>query len=853
MVDLSNVPTDQLKAKLEPASKSPLADIPTEQLKARIGGVASQVGGLAKKATSAYERDVLQHQPDIDYSSSAPFSVRVMVERASNPKEVKLELGKFYAPEDFGQDKAGRWWVREGGKKVPVEAGGLSGAFTNLGAKMVSEGTPMAASVLGGAIGAAGGPFAPFTVPLGMGVGAAAGKGVDEFIKYLRGTYAKTPTETVKEVSNEGAFNMAAGGAGQVIRQIAPFVKSKIFGVTPETSARGERLIERGATPPIGSVAPEATGFEAKRKLRNAVSGDPTLAQNVGYVDKEVRQLLKDAGVKDIPAAMEEITSGTKSLSSHEAGESIVGAAQKRIATTEANIEQNLKVAKMSLAAEEKLHRQFASQDVGRLAQDVSDTIVGARREFGRAMSANYKAIHDLTGDRPVIDLTPAIDEAQKIIAVMPKGTVPELITKLVGRNDAMATIEEAHNLRSSLRDAASMANLPNLTPDQTYALYSRVEDAVDGAFKSLAKTGNGLPKEAASRLAKVDAQYREGIAKFRDMTLNKLVRDTKSGLIPDPTVVAQTVMRDGSIERTREILRMVSPEVRDKIAIADMRNTISRSSFLDDKGELRLNGKDLLAELNKHEQVMKELYPPQFLSSLKRFAKELAVADGDIPAHALTTPTAVSDALRKWAIETDLLDKFVKENPLGALRSANPRTVDRALRAISRPGDTKTTEMAMASLDPKERLAVQKFNLKNLLSAAMEETSAGTRQVSGTSIEKELAKYTEKQQDLLFPYGMAGDLRELAKDLRFMFPQSGEYAESMTSMGVKSKGFFNPFALHKRVMWYLSGWLTDRPQVLHWFANLHARDPGAARQIMGGMSRWIANAALAGPSSGKP
>ena len=159
----------------------------------------------------------------------------------------------------------------------------------------------------------------------------------------------------------------------------------------------------------------------------------------------------------------------------------------------------------------------------------------------------------------------------------------------------------------------------------------------------------------------------------------------------------------------------------------------------------------------------------------------------------------------------------------------------------------------AMNAMSGAERKTVQQFNLKRLLSNAMEETTAGLRRVSGPSIEKELSKYSEKQQDLLFPYGMAGDLRELSKDLKFMFPQSGQYAEPITAMNVKSKSFFNPMALHKRIGWFLSGWFTDRPQVLHWFANLHAKDPGLARKSMGTVARWVANAALMGPSGGKP
>lgn len=852
MPDLSEIPTEQLKARLKPSTPAGgLAGVSTEQLKAKMGGAAQQVKGAASQAMTAYERDVLGKDRDIDYSSSAPFSVRVMVERASNPNEVQLELGKYYQPSDFGQDTGGRWWVREGGKKVPVQASGIGGAFSNFGAKMVAGGAPMAGSVVGGALGIPGGPFG---IAAGTGLGAAAGMGLDELMKVVRGTYAKTPSETARELSGEAALNMGLVGGGQVVRQIAPAIKSKIFGVTPQTGAQAERLIERGAIPPIGSVAPEATGFEAKRKLRNIVSGDPTAPGNVAYVDREVRRMMKSSGMTEdqVNTAMEQAVAGRVALARSDPGQSIVSAAQRTVQQAEQSINQNLADARKILSANEGTLRAYAAPSA-RLGQDVADTIVGARRSFGQTMRQAYTQIHNLTGDRPVVNIGPAINEARQIVAMMPEGSVPGLIRNLVDKNQAIVSIEEAHNLRSSLRDAANMANLPNLTPDQSYALFSRVEGAVDEAFDVLAKSGAGLPQEAAKMLAKTDAAYREGIAKFKDATLNKLVRDAKSGLIPNPEVVAQTIMREGSLDRTKEVLRMVSPEVRDQIQRADMRNVLSRSSFLDENGQLRLNGKDLLAELNKRNQSMELLYGKQFMDRMGVYAKELAAADGDIPVSALSHPTQVSDALRRWAMDKDVLDKFVKENPLGALRSGEPRSIDRALVTISRPGDTATTETAMKALNPQERQTVQRFNLKRVISAAMEESTAGIRQVSGSSIERELSKYTERQQDLLFPYGMAADLRELARDLKFMFPTPGGYAESVTSMGVKSRGFFNPFGLRKRIAWFLSGWFTDRPAVLHWFANLHAKDPNAARQVMGTMSRWIANAALTGPSGGKP
>lgn len=870
MPDLSEYSVEELKSRLPPhggavgeakevvsGAKKDLSSIPTNELKSRLGGAATDAVKTGKGAIGDFKTNVLGQEPDIDYQTGAPWMVRVNIEKADNPNEVKKTLSQFYKPEDFGQDKGGRWWVREGGKKVSVGGSGFVNALENMAVGLHAASTPTAGAILGGSIGAGGGPFG---VALGAGLGAAGGRGIDEVIKYFQGRSDKTAEEEVSKLSTEAAVNMATAGAAPILRQLGPAVKQKIFGVTPTTAATSERLLEKGAIPPIGSAAPEATGFEMKRRLRNVVSYGksipPADKKNIAYVDKEIEGILRSAGIQGskIADAVEEIKSGTSAISRTEAGESIVSAAKRRVESLQSVANAAKERAQSILSAHERNLRGFAGQDVGRLGQDVAQAITSARQQFGKEMGAAYKAVHAMTGDRPVVDLSPAIDEARSILGLMPKGSVPQLIGNLLGRNDAMATIEEAHNLRSSLRQAAQMSNLPNLTPEQTYALYARVEGAVDDAFGNLAKSGTGLSSEAAKLLKSTDATYREGIAKFKDATLNKLVRDVRSGLIPDPEVVANTVLRQGNIERSREILRMVPPEVKKAIGIADSRAMLAKASTLNEQGKTVVNGKALLQQLEERSQVLSMLHDPKDLAFMKKFATEMAAMDGEIEISALHGGGDVVGALRKWSMANQIVEGFARNNPAAALRSGSPRAVDRALSVISSPGKEAATEAVMKSLTPTERRQVHVYNLKQLFASAMEETPAKTRSISGEKIHNYLAKLTEKQQDLLFPYGMASDLRNLGKDIRFLFPSKDlETGASMAAVSVTSKGFFNPFGLRKRIGWFVSGWLTDRPQVLSWFAQLHEKDPSTARQVMGAFGRWLINSEMAGPSGGKP
>lgn len=890
MTDLSQVSTDDLQAFLKPKEPDPakpegepqekpkpvgtasLREIPTDQLKSMLKARASSSrteGGLGDVQIDTSrgqfrlgdinadpEKIVAQMQgreQDIDYNSGAPWATRVMTAKADNPREVEKTLKRYYQEGDYGRDPGGRWWVKEDGKKVAVDPGTI---LSNLGVGAQASATPMAGSIAGGALGALGGPAAPFTIPLGIGVGAAAGKGLDEFQKWITGVFDKTPAETVGVLAHEGALNMTLAGAPQALGPAARAIKKGWFGVTEGSSSTGERLMAGGAIPPVGHVGTEASGFEMKRQLRNVVSGDRVRGQNVEYAENELRHHFKSLGMKsdEVEMAMMEVQNSAASIDKTLANEGIVQATQRQIARLEGSVQTEITQARTALDQQEKLLRRWSQEPSNiRPSQELADGIVGRRREFSRSMNNGYTTIHRMGGEAEVVDIGATIQQAQNIVAQYEgmTGAVPVAIRDLARRENPMATIEEAHRARSQLRESANMWNLPNLTPDKSYALMSAVEDTVDEAITAVARSGQGLPAEAARQLRSLDSAYRDGIKVYKDQVVNKLVRDVRSGLVPDAEVAASVVLRSGNVERTRELLNFVTPEVKDEIARADMRTKISRASYIDSDGTTRMDGKQFLKILEKSARTDALVYPRPVLNDLRRLGQEVAAAGGELEVSALTTPTGVRDALQRWQLNRDAMDQFVRENPLAALRSGDPAKVDGALTAITKPGATETTRAAMALLNPDERSAVQVYNLKNLFSSAMEVQPNRTQMVNGAELAKQLRKYPEAQQDLLFPYGMASDLRQLGKDLEFLFPSRALGAgESQTATSVTSKGFLNPFALHKRVTWYVSGFITDQPMVLKWLADIHRRDPEAARMIMPGVGRWIVDSATRGPTN---
>jgi len=158
-----------------------------------------------------------------------------------------------------------------------------------------------------------------------------------------------------------------------------------------------------------------------------------------------------------------------------------------------------------------------------------------------------------------------------------------------------------------------------------------------------------------------------------------------------------------------------------------------------------------------------------------------------------------------------------------------------------------------MRQLSAREQTAIQTYTLKRLLSEAMAASPGKATLIDGPALINQLSRYTAKQQERLLGPGVAADLRELGNDLQFLFPKQGiQYGTSQSEVSVTSKSFFNPLALHKRLTWYVSAYITDQPQVLHWFADIHRADPALFRALIPGFGSWIVNSATSGPGHGR-
>jgi len=203
-------------------------------------------------------RDYLaQEERDIDYTTGASASTRMLFQRSSNPKEAALVLDKLYGAKNYGQDRFGQWWVKEGDKRVAVLPKGLAGGFKNMLSGLASSPGATAGGIAGGLAG-------EVLFPAGGGIpgamaGAAAGRGLDELMKWASGMFAKKPSEVVGSMATEGAIAGLFQGAGPLARKAGQTVRGALqdfAGVTPTSSMMARDLSAGGAKPPIGSFGP---------------------------------------------------------------------------------------------------------------------------------------------------------------------------------------------------------------------------------------------------------------------------------------------------------------------------------------------------------------------------------------------------------------------------------------------------------------------------------------------------------------------------------------------------------------------------------------------------------------------
>lgn len=868
--------------------------------------------GAVQSLIALGRKRAMEADADIDYKSGAPWDVRAQIQGAANPNEIYKILDRRYGKGNFGQDRNGQWWVNEtvaapapvdrsklpsrlefGGiapimgpreptsterRRVAVMPSGAVGGLKSFLSGTVSSPWATAGGILGGAVGSPAG--LPGMVG-GAAAGATIGAALDRFQKWAFSTFDQKPAEAVAGVASEGLaagiatmLGPAASKVGRGIQKgIQRFYGTREKGKITEPARMGRELGLGGdprtrpsAIPPVGSYAPEATSPRAKQELRDYLMGKGgTHAErmNAIYLDSRMIGALQEAGYS--PAEIAKIRGDADSvrsaqLSTREAGRELTKVASGELGGHMDLAERERQGARLLLDREIQMVDQLANAPDS-LAQNVADAIVLARARFGRAMSESYKALdREFAGQKlvPTEDIQLA---AQHLVSTLPPSAVPPQIvrwargffTSTADDIETRITTENAHAVRSLAREKGAFQDIAGSgLSGHNWRTLAAAADA------ALGKTEGDLGTYYATKLRSLDTQYKEGIRKFEQREINQLVQQVKAGILPVPEKVAGIIMKGDYVNLAEQVKSIMPNAVWQRVLQADLRTMLDAATRMDKSGMMTLDGAAFLRVMHDRADLLSRTYPPSWIGGLRQMAASLAAYDGQIDVRALqgmADPLGVIKKLETAVAAAQAADRFATRHPLGALASGDPVKVDAAVRAITRAGAEETTVEAFKILEnhPEARDQLRKAFITRVFANAVMETPSMQKVIAGDAIDRTLRGLTPRQQELLFPGGLADDLRLLAKEARFLFPKSADdIAKSLAGRAIQLK-MPRPMALLHYGMARMAGWIYDNPRVLKFLTNELKDNPQRGRLIARALIARELARGFSGPPKGKP
>lgn len=797
-----------------------------------------------------------------------------------------------FDPEAIGGAMPGETKVEK--RRVAVLPKGLAGGLKNFLSGMISSPGAMAGAA-GGAV--AGETFFPpgGAIP-GAAIGGALGKGYDLGVKWMQGILDRSPSQAAASMMHEGAVSGAFQGAGPLLkavkRPIQTALQTKLFGtaekvqlpptrgpggsVVPRTGVRptasatmGRDLGQGGAVPPVGVYAPGATALEYKRNLRDILAGpggSSAEQRNILYLNTRMRGVLQAAGFTDteIGSMLELANDTTARLSDRTAGQTVA---------TRANEIHNQLLGAASDSrqqAETILNREMQTLDSmsrapNHLVANITDAIENSRAHFGRHMAGLYQNVDRMGGNVPLVPTAAIQQAAQEVVRMMPPTMVPPRLAEFaagrftaearnldVGELEHYITFEQAHAIRTAFRELSEVTDLSGGNMSQHFS--RRVARAANLAIENAEGI---MGRRARDELQRVDTLYREGIRRYNNRQLNQIVNEMRSGINPEPELAARILMQPDHVNVVRELKNILPNHAWHGLIQADMRNMIDAATIVNKDGRLVLDGKAFFTLLNDRNKLLSAVYPPDLLGALRQHGAQLAAFQGSVDVNALQDATQLTGLLKQAVHVRQAADLFAQRSPLGALASADPAKVDAALDMITRPGREAVTESVADMLGHNSQAwkSVQRYALQKLISSSVIQRKSLDKTVSGESIDNVLRRLTPRQQELLFPDGLADDLRILAKEARFLFPGApgGDVGTSFAAASIKGGLPLSPIALVRYGHMLISGFIADHPRLLRVLTDVARADPIRARSYMGVLSQLILTRGFARAPRGQP
>jgi hypothetical protein len=707
----------------------------------------------------------------VDYTTGTGFFDRMALNQASNPAEQKLYLEKKYGADKVHQDPGGRFYIMTPDTKMVAPSGGSP--FQQFSAAMADP--TMVGGTLGGVagsaipgVGTAGGAVA------GAMAGGALGRTVSEAWKSLVGTSASTAGEKAHEIGSAGLAMGGGEGAGRLISGIpsaaGSVFRSKVAGVTPESRQMAATIERMGGVAPIQTAAP-GLASPSQKQFISAKLGEDWLAQrNTPVVQKRLQDIIRSSSLSPVEREnlIRQMLDPAAAVSTTETGEPLVQAVRSKVAGMEAN------VSRLTADADRILNSQLSSitrrmAKPGSLGQDVAADLATSRQQFSEAAQKLYGPIDNIVGDQAVVPTAGIKKQATELLQ-SPLFGDPRLVPVMTNLSKLPDHIKfsDAQEIRTLLNNWELSPDLAGSLPKRQFSL---LRDASDAAFTAAADNPAIAP--AIDMLRKADAFYAEGIKKFKNVTINQIVHDVRDGIVPNPVVVANKVLREGQLEQAQTIKGMVQPSVWERIAGADWESIVGHGGSARDPQSGDIIPRRLAAEVaDRKASGLLDLTYGSRARDIELYADRVSARGGKLPPEALGLDR-LGRTVRELDVSQKRLDDYLKTNYLAALAKPGPVSDD-AVRFVVKPGQTERLEMARAEFGDSspQMKAIRTQALKELLHSAVARSPTGVGQaISGTGIERALSQYTTRQQEILFPGGLAEDMRQLAREIRGMFP----------------------------------------------------------------------------------
>lgn len=445
-----------------------------------------------------------------------------LAESVGSLEDIERALGKQFGgmPEegfDVGRTDLGIVFRNpESGKYELLDPAGLDlGDLVTL----VPEALVVAGEIVGGAIGARGGP-------LGIAAGAAGGAGIARgaILSALKemGIIDESYSDIATQAGTEAAIAGGAAAAG-----VGAFTA-----LSPKKRALG-RLLDEGVTPER-----VAAGREATAGLEEATGAKLSTGQRLKEVEPEIAGRVRAAELSDVERsgemarakaerlAIEEREAALGSRAPYDAtrvGKGITQVAEKQAKQTRTNV--LLKTQREVAIMEEKL-TEISGKDLATAGGDIRKTLQEGRDRVFTELSDEYERLWKQVPEETVVDLKPLRETARKWQGRIDEDIFPSLTPEDRKIVSDVLGVSDGKSIGATSRALSILKSEERL-------LRKNPGSASVKQKKLLSDMINDLQKAREDALAKIDPELAESI-RAQDELWSEAKRSIDEALVGD-------------------------------------------------------------------------------------------------------------------------------------------------------------------------------------------------------------------------------------------------------------------------------------------------------------------------------